>query len=571
RSARPAPPPRHTSALYLIKSYLIGISPRQRSQITKLQPARATSHLSSQPVINNPIAHRWIRIKAPSMSAVERILSWRSGLPSPPSPQRKRKRSIAGHRSLADCRSRLPSPPDSSTAPGRTKIMVDGNSVNHDDSNHDIDQNDTEVATPQRAKKTKYADATHGIAIDDADFEPTPKAPQAHPAPPPTDISSAASSSITSIASESAYSINSTGSPSNGKKRRRQPSPRKHSVILATENAIKPVSFGAERPPDALQALVQRIKFLAAGHGIVSPSHKDALLREAETNYQFEWVEDKTFTPPLPTDAIPTRTAPFERDGFGPTPAISAVKRIWSNANDCETFQHFEPQWNCAVHFPILETAFEASRRVSFCNCTAAQIHRDYVRTGMSSRHNKRVDFCIFVRDDTPALELKAMTAPFKSINHTEYPALLTRPLAVSIETKVGGHAWAEAMNQTSIWLVAQWDWVDFLCAKPGHNAVDDTVAGDVAPEDPRQPKPSAAAKAGLVFLPGIIILGHDWYMVAVTRTADGTTRIWNKIPLGSTETIEGIYQVIAILQLLAHWAETEYWPWFRHNVLGIE
>ncbi|GKT67346.1 LOW QUALITY PROTEIN: hypothetical protein ColTof4_14050 [Colletotrichum tofieldiae] len=105
----------------------------------------------------------------------------------------------------------------------------------------------------------------------------------------------------------------------------------------------------------------------------------------------------------------------------------------------------------------------------------------------------------------------------------------------------------------------------------PGDNAVEDTVADGVAAEDPRKPKPSAAAKAGLVFLPGIIILGHDWYLVAVARTADGTTRIWNKIPLGSTETTEGIYQVIAILQLLTYWAETEYWPWFRKSVLELE
>ncbi|KDN70361.1 hypothetical protein CSUB01_11008 [Colletotrichum sublineola] len=52
-----------------------------------------------------------------------------------------------------------------------------------------------------------------------------------------------------------------------------------------------------------------------------------------------------------------------------------------------------------------------------------------------------------------------------------------------------------------------------------------------------RRPRPSAAAAAGLSFLPGIIVQGHEWYFIAVTRAAaDGHTQRWEKVLIGSMQ-----------------------------------
>lgn len=77
-----------------------------------------------------------------------------------------------------------------------------------------------------------------------------------------------------------------------------------------------------------------------------------------------------------------------------------------------------------------------------------------------------------------------------------------------------------------------------------------------------------------LEFLPGIIIQGHDWMFIAATqgRILDGNERetiIWSKILIGSTYEIQGICQIIAVLQRLATWSAQTHWPWFQRTVLG--
>jgi hypothetical protein len=37
----------------------------------------------------------------------------------------------------------------------------------------------------------------------------------------------------------------------------------------------------------------------------------------------------------------------------------------------------------------------------------------------------------------------------------------------------------------------------------------------------------------------------------------------------GATSDIVGIYKIVSVLQYLANWAETVYWPWFKKNALG--
>ncbi|GKT97256.1 hypothetical protein Ct61P_15106 [Colletotrichum tofieldiae] len=94
------------------------------------------------------------------------------------------------------------------------------------------------------------------------------------------------------------------------------------------------------------------------------------------------------------------------------------------------------------------------------------------------------------------------------------------------------------------------------------------SVNATAATDKSAAPKPSASAAARLVFLPGVTVQGNKWYLIAVTRAADGHTKRWEKTVIGSTEGIEGVYKIVTVLRPLGRWAEDEYWPWFQRTIL---
>lgn len=60
-------------------------------------------------------------------------------------------------------------------------------------------------------------------------------------------------------------------------------------------------------------------------------------------------------------------------------------------------------------------------------------------------------------------------------------------------------------------------------------------------------------------FLPAIIIQGHEWHFAATTRSGN-TTVLWVKQPLGATDSILGIFQIVCALRHLAAWIRMSYW-----------
>ncbi|KAK1995653.1 hypothetical protein LX36DRAFT_672297 [Colletotrichum falcatum] len=179
--------------------------------------------------------------------------------------------------------------------------------------------------------------------------------------------------------------------------------------------AVETATSGAPGDPsEALDVLVIRIEDSSRGDTILSPTLK------------FRWVTDRSFAPILSKSASPSRP---DHKELGPSPSISKVKPLWSAADDCYKFQHFESQWNHVVHSRILRAAFRHSSLIDFCSITGASIHKTYTRTETPSHFNRKVDFCVFVNVETPELRATALGSPFHSVNHTEYPALLHRPI----------------------------------------------------------------------------------------------------------------------------------------------
>jgi hypothetical protein len=252
--------------------------------------------------------------------------------------------------------------------------------------------------------------------------------------------------------------------------------------------------------------------------------------------------------------------------GLGQLPSIDRIVEIWEEATYCERNTLPEAAWNSAVHFPLLQAALRNARfknseghqaqqdfKVKPTNISTINVAKRYIPLTPRQRHNKRIDFCIYldVAQDSPleeAIGSKVASSIHNSINHIETPWLSRFPMSIGIETKKTGEDWHAALEQMTIWMSAHWK-------RLGELASDlDT----------------------LPFLPGLIIQGHDWFFVAATqrkilKNGGRQTVIWSKLPIGSTEGLEGICQIVAVLQYLAKWSAEVYYPWFSRAVLGIE
>jgi len=75
---------------------------------------------------------------------------------------------------------------------------------------------------------------------------------------------------------------------------------------------------------------------------------------------------------------------------------------------------------------------------------------------------------------------------------------------------------------------------------------------------------------------------GDEWSFLAATQTPKRRdaftgeesqayiTTIWDKLFIGRTTSLVGVWKVSAVLQYLAVWSATEYLQWF-HEQLGLQ
>lgn len=146
-----------------------------------------------------------------------------------------------------------------------------------------------------------------------------------------------------------------------------------------------------------------------------------------------------------------------------------------------------------------------------------------------------------------------------ENVNPTEYYALRSRPLALCIETKKPGEGWENATLQMGVWQAAQWIVLEATMAAAQELNLANRAAQAGEVEEASYDLPE--------FLPGIIIQGHDWFLVITTRE-DTQTVLWHKLMIGTTNSVAGIYQIIYGLQVLRKWCEAVYWPLIRNIVV---
>lgn len=144
--------------------------------------------------------------------------------------------------------------------------------------------------------------------------------------------------------------------------------------------------------------------------------------------------------------------------------------------------------------------------------------------------NGKMVDYCLAIDPSwTPAFTTGTRTStettaaqkiesvkilqPFYSINHTDYRPLLESPIALSIEIKRPGGNNEEAQRQLGIWQYAQWNMLRRLLVSTRRDG-----------DPPLTLEPSLE---GLDFLPGVYVVGHQWWFAATTRNENGRVTQW--------------------------------------------
>ncbi|KAH7062605.1 hypothetical protein B0J12DRAFT_563426 [Macrophomina phaseolina] len=137
------------------------------------------------------------------------------------------------------------------------------------------------------------------------------------------------------------------------------------------------------------------------------------------------------------------------------------------------------------------------------------------------------------------------------SINHTDQGHLLKTPIAVGIETKRPGCDEFTARAQLTVWAAAHFYRLHQLSQTAGHES---------------------CAKE-IIEIPLILVQGHEWKLALAKAEVPEEHKIcfMRYITIGKTNSILGIYTLIASLQRLGKWASEVYEPWFKLYVLGLE
>lgn len=164
----------------------------------------------------------------------------------------------------------------------------------------------------------------------------------------------------------------------------------------------------------------------------------------------------------------------------------------------------------------------------------------------------KRIDLCLSFSDQHADVqqhyaEFDALSVERVQISQMEDDYSSTQALFMGVEVKRQGEKETDAQSQLLTWL----------------------AAGVIHLRKLRSPD------SQLPNLPllGWTVVGHEWKLYAAYgegNRAGDTIRILGPLnkTFGHTRDLEGIFQLLKLMQRLKTWAEATYWPWFTEHVL---
>jgi len=136
---------------------------------------------------------------------------------------------------------------------------------------------------------------------------------------------------------------------------------------------------------------------------------------------------------------------------------------------------------------------------------------------------------------------LKPRPREEQSINQTL--TVKQRPIAISIKTELPFCGDESTDIKLSIWVGAGIEKLKGMLDGKADNA--------------------CASRSKIPAMPALSMHGHDLYMV-VLETQETRNVMYGKMRLGGTDTILGVFQIIAAIDILVEWAHNEYREWFE-------
>ena len=237
------------------------------------------------------------------------------------------------------------------------------------------------------------------------------------------------------------------------------------------------------------------------------------------------------------------------------------ARMICQATNECLVEHEPESSWNSEVHSRILRLAFEGhwkGREIWYEDITSAKIsNRTLLPWNISTgaMQSKMVDYAIVIKpnrdfssDTSQCLHSRIIEKlrPEKgvaSINQTASEWVRFKLIAVNIETKRGAVDEDKAHVQLGTWITAQFARLRQLTSS-----------------DTEFPS-----------LPVLSVQGKRWLLMIASMKANGRIDLIDDLMLGETDSVAGVYQVMAALRRLAQWVNDMYRPWFEREVLGMD
>ena len=262
----------------------------------------------------------------------------------------------------------------------------------------------------------------------------------------------------------------------------------------------------------------------------------------------------------------------------GRLPTLKEVVAIYKAAEECLKHAHDEMGWSVEVHHRLLGAVFrtddnQSVDEFSYAFCTSARPDPGFLPPNASMR---MVDLCIFAEKrhdkDWKRAHLKlARASTTCTVNHTDFQFLQLRPILMGIETKSAGKGDEKAHLQIGVWLAAQWEFLvcaaDLSLEETGRDSQESPLTKPQAEQTLARGKAARARVKELPCIPGLIVEGHEWSLV-ISTYEKGHTTLWTGIKFGSTQSIKGVFKIVAGLREIAAWFRKVYLPWWQKNVL---
>ena len=314
--------------------------------------------------------------------------------------------------------------------------------------------------------------------------------------------------------------------------------------------------------PTEMKELARDMHIIGRGAGVIPMALKDKFVETEEIILDFQWAIEsgQQRGKELKKSSTENITGGLGHDQFW-----HRVLMIYEATDECLKEHDSEPAWNSEVHSTVLRLALTghwAANEVWYKDITVARIsNKSLVPWNISTGalQSKMVDYAILINPSQKfagdpskflhnhIIEKLRVEKAGASINQTASDWVRFKPIAVSVETKRGAVGEDETHVRLATWLTAQYSRLRQLML--------DTTKD----------------KTKLPSFPVLSVQGPRWLLMIASLVENDRINLIKELDLGRTDSIAGVYQVVAAIRRIAQWVNDDYRPWFEKEILGIK